>query len=342
MKKTMKGLVWYGANDMRYEDWPIPEVGPDDALIQVAYSGICGSEMSIIHGTNTHGAKPPKILGHEFSGTIAALGSNVKNYRIGDKVTAHPHAGCGGCYFCQRGQEGFCQNAFNFITSKDSGAFGEYTLVRAKNLYKLPDHMSLKTASLIEPISIAVHAFSLIRMQPGDSVIIQGGGTIGLCCLLIAKACGAGQIILSEPMASRLELARRFGADIVVNPLQDSLEDAARRVCKYGVDLNIEAAGNPKTCEAAIPLTKSGGTVLVVGVCPPDKLSAISFGDINKREIHIIGANWSPYSFDRTIEIMRRFNPDPLITHEFGLEQYQAALQTQEDKSAVKTTFKFV
>ena len=164
MSKTMKGLIWYGPNDLRYEDWPIPDVGSDDALIKVAYSGICGSEMSIVHGTNTHGAKPPKILGHEFAGTIAAVGANVKGYKPGDRVTAHPHAGCGGCYFCQRGQEGFCQNAFNFITSKDSGAFSEYTLVRAKNLYRIPDKMSLKTASLIEPVSIAVHAFSLINM----------------------------------------------------------------------------------------------------------------------------------------------------------------------------------
>ncbi len=341
MSEMMKGLVWYGPNDLRYEDWPIPEVGDNDALIKVAYSGICGSEMSIIHGTNTHGAKTPKILGHEFAGTIAAVGRNVKDYKVGDRVTAHPHASCGGCYFCQRGQEGFCQNAFNFITAKDSGAFSEYTLVRAKNLYKIPDGMSFKTASLIEPLSIAVHAFSLINMQPGDSVVIQGGGTIGLCCLLIAKACGAGNIILSEPVEGRLELAKKFGADVVINPMKNDLDGAVRKICKYGMDLTIEAAGNPKTCEASIPLTKSGGTVLVVGVAPPDKLSAVSFGDINKREIHIIGSNWSPYSFDRTIAIMRHFDPDPMITHEFPLSDFKAALQTQEDKSAVKTTFVF-
>ncbi|MCD8141467.1 MAG: zinc-binding dehydrogenase [Planctomycetaceae bacterium] len=243
--------------------------------------------------------------------------------------------------FLPAGSGGILQNPFNFITAKDSGAFSEYTLVKAKNLYRLPDGMSMKTASLIEPVSIAVHAFSLINMQPGDSVLIQGGGTIGLCCLLIARACGAGRIILSEPMTSRFELAKKFGADIVINPLTDSLEDAARSVCPYGIDLNIEAAGNPRTCEAAIPLTKSGGTVLVVGVCPPDKLSSVSFGDINKREIHIIGANWSPYSFDRTIEVMRRFDADPLVTHEFRLDQFTEAFQTQEDKSAVKTTFVF-
>jgi threonine dehydrogenase-like Zn-dependent dehydrogenase len=336
----MKALVWYGPNDLRYEDWPVPELAEDEILLKVAYSGICGSEMSIIHGVNTHGAIPPKVLGHEFSGTIAAKGEAMTQYQIGERVTAHPHAGCGECYYCKRAQEGFCLNPFNFLTSKDSGAFAEYTKVKAKTLYRIPDWMSFKTASLIEPISIAVHAASLIKFQPGDTVVILGGGTIGLTCLLIMKHYGAGTVILSDPVAKRREAAAQFGADITVDPMKEDLLEVIKRNSEgYGFDLCVEAAGNEKTCGQAISLVKKGGTVLVVGVAPPDKYTPISFCDVNKREIKIIGSNWSPYSFDRTISMMKNFDPDPIITHEFKLPEFKKALESQEDKSALKTTF---
>jgi len=336
----MKALVWYGTNDIRYEEWPVPELGDDDVLLKVGFCGICGSEMSIIHGINTHGAIPPKVLGHEFSGTIAAMGKSVKGYKIGERVTAHPHAGCGECYYCKRGQEGFCLNPFNFITSKESGAFSEFTKVKAKTLYRIPDWMSLKTASLVEPISIAVHALSLINFVPGDTVVILGGGTIGLACLLIMRSYGSGIIIVSDPVASRREAAKKFGADVVVDPIHENLEDIIKQQSDgFGFDLCIEAAGNEKTCGQAISLVKKSGTVLVVGVAPPDKLTPVSFCDINKREIKIVGSNWSPYSFDRTISIMKRFDPDPIITHQFRLDQIREALASQENKDALKTTF---
>ena len=336
----MKALVWYGPNDLRYEDWPVPELKDDEVLLKVSYSGICGSEMSIIHGINTHGAKAPKVLGHEFSGTITKMGKDVKGYSIGDRVTAHPHAGCGECYYCKRAQEGFCLNPFNFITSKDSGAFAEFTKVKAKSLYKIPDWMSLKTASLIEPISIALHAASLIQFQPGDTVVILGGGTIGLTCLMIMKQYGASTIILSDPVEVRREAAKKFGADIVGDPTTTDLVEVVKQNSEgFGFDLCIEAAGNDKTCAQAFSLVKKGATVLVVGVAPPDKLTPISFCDINKKEIKVIGSNWSPYSFDRTISIMKRFNPDPLITHEFKFQDWKKALESQENKTALKTTF---
>lgn len=336
----MKGIVWYGPNDVRYEDWPIPELEDDEVLLKVAFCGICGSEMSIIHGINTHGAKPPKILGHEFSGTIAEVGKGVKGFYKGDRVTAHPHAGCGKCYFCKRAQEGFCLNPFNFITSKDSGAFSEFTKVKEKTLYRIPEEMSLKTASLIEPLSIAVHAISLVYFYPGDTVAILGGGTIGLCCLALMKNYGAGTVILSEPIKTRWELAKKFGADIIIDPLEEDLYECIMDATNgFGVDLCIEAAGNDKTCEQSINLTKKGGTVLVVGVVPIDKKTPISFGDINKREISIIGSNWSPYSFDRTISILSKINIDPIITHLFPLSEYKKAFKTQETKEAIKTSF---
>ncbi len=338
----MNGLVWHGPNDLRYEEWPMPVLRDDEVMLKVAYSGICGSEMSIIHGVNTHGAQPPKVLGHEFSGVIAEVGKNVKDFHVGERVTAHPNAGCGECYYCKRAQEGFCLHPFNFITSKESGAFSEYTKVKAKTVYRIPDSMSLKTASLVEPLSIAVHAVSLIHFQPGDTVVILGGGTIGLNCLMVMAEYGASTIVVSDPVQMRRDMAKKMGAIIVVDPLKEDLKSIVMDATEgFGCDLCIEAVGNERTCEQALTLVKKGGTVLVVGVAPPNKLTPVSFMDINKLEIKIVGSNWSPYSFDRTINLMKRINPDALITHEYRLQDFKKAIESQEGKTALKTTFVF-
>ncbi len=338
----MKALVWYGPNDLRFEDWPEPKLQDDEVMLKVAYSGICGSEMSIIHGVNTHGAQPPKVLGHEFSGVIADMGKGVKNFKLGERVTTHPNASCGECYYCKRAQEGFCLRPFNFITSKESGAFSEYTKVKAKTLYRIPESMSLKTASLVEPISIAVHAASLVRFLPGDTVVILGGGTIGLACLLVMRHYGASTIIVSDPVQMRRDIAKKMGADIVVDPLKEDLQTVVRQNSEgFGFDMCIEAVGNEKTCEQAMTLIKKGGTVLFVGVPPPNKFTSVSFMEVNKNEYKLVGSNWSPYSFDRTINIMKTFDPDPLITHEFRLQDFRKAIESQEGKSALKTTFVF-
>ena len=207
----MKCLMWYGDNNVKYEERPVPEIKDDEILLKVAYAGICGSEMSIITGHFTHGIKPPQILGHEFSGTISRLGKNVKGFSVGENITAHPLAGCGECYFCKRAQEHFCLNPFTTITDERAGAFAEYTPIKAKTVFKLPDWMSLKTAALIEPMSIAVHAFSLIRHQPGDSVVILGGGAIGLCCLLVTTNYGSSTVILSDPLPGAAENRQGVG-----------------------------------------------------------------------------------------------------------------------------------
>ena len=145
MQKSMKALIWYGKDDIRFEDKEIPLIGDDEALIKIAYAGICGSDMHFLSGRyNEKFIRPPQVIGHEFSGTIAKIGKNVSGYKIGDRVTAHPFGGCGECYFCKRAQENFCLNPFNVLSQPRAGAFAEYTVVKAKQLYKLPENISLK------------------------------------------------------------------------------------------------------------------------------------------------------------------------------------------------------
>lgn len=336
----MKALVWYGKNDVRYEDKETPQIEDEEILIKIAYVGICGAEMHIIDGRvdpvaiNT--SPPPQVLGHEFSGTVAKIGKKVSGYKEGDKVTAHPWGSCGECYFCRRAQEHYCTNPFNLMTSPRGGAYAEYTVVKAKQVYKLPEEMSLKTAAFIEPVSIGVHAMDLSNIKTGYTVAILGGGTIGLACLQVAQHVGASFTILSDPVDSRLKIAKKLGADIVVNPTKESLKEIIMQATdSLGVDTCIEAAGVKFTCEETVSLTKNCGTIVIVGATL-EMMIEMSPYEVCMRELTIRGSHWSPYSFIRTIGLMRKLKIDPLITHVFPFSEIQKALEVQRSRIGVK------
>ncbi len=336
----MKALVWYGKDDLRYEDRDIPQIAHDEILMKIAYAGICGAEMHIFEGrvdpATLHTAPPPAVLGHEFSGTVAKIGKEVSGYREGDPITAHPWGSCGECYFCNQAQEHFCTNAFNVMTNPRAGAYAEYTAVRAKRVYRLPPDMSLKIAALTEPISIALHAIDLANVRPGYTVAVLGGGTIGLCCLQVAQRAGASLTIVSDPVESRLKVARELGADIVVNPTKGSLKEVLMQATdNLGVDSCIEAAGVKTTCTEAVSLTKNCGTAVIVGATL-DMNVDVDFFEMCGREITLRGSHWSPYSFTRAISLMKTMDLDRLVTHVFGFSEIQKALEVQRSQSGIK------
>lgn len=338
----MKVVVWYGKNDLRYEDKEIPQIEDDEVLLKVAYAGICGSDLHIIEGKLPEEMlSPPLVLGHEFSGTVAKVGKKVTEYKEGQEITAHPWVGCGECYFCKRAQENFCQNPFCVLHNERSGAFAEYMIVKAKQVYALPKGMSLKTAALIEPMSIAVHAMDLANIKTGYSVAVLGGGIIGLACLQVALRVGAGLMILSDPVEARLEIGKKLGADIVVNPLKQNLKEVVMEATNgLGVDTVLEAVGVQATLDAAIPITKNAGTVMVVGVAPQGMKWTVNPQEINMRELCIQGTMWSPYSFIRTIGLMDKLETDLLATHVFPLSEFEKALEVQRNREGIKILFK--
>jgi 2-desacetyl-2-hydroxyethyl bacteriochlorophyllide A dehydrogenase len=330
--------MWYGGDDLRYEDIPDPQISDDEVLIKIAYAGICGSEIHMLDGVIPKEViSPPAILGHEISGTVAKVGKNVTEYRVGDRVTAHPWVGCGGCYFCKRAQENFCQNPSCFLLDPRGGAFAEYTPVEAKQVYKIPDDMSLKLAALVEPVSIAVHTIDLSRIKPGFSVAVLGSGTIGLACLILAQRAGASLTIISDLADWKLEIARKYGADIAVNPDKEDLKKAVMDATGgMGVDSCIEAVGVKATYETSISIIKNGGQVLAVGVARPDFRWEISPFEVLFRQIAIQGVFWSPYSFPRTLSLISKLDVEPLVTHTFHFQEIQKALAVQRKGEGIK------
>lgn len=336
----MKALVWYGKNDVRYEDREVPQIEDDEILMRIAYAGICGAEMHIIEGRvdplEINAGPPPQVFGHEFSGTVAKIGKKVSGYQEGDRVTAHPWGSCGGCDWCKRGEEHYCTNAFNVMTNSRGGAYAEYTVVKAKQVYILPGGISLKAAALTEPISIAVHAIDLCNIKTGYSVAVLGGGVIGLACLQVAQHAGAGLTIVSDPLETRLKVARELGADVIVNPGKEDLREAVMQATgNLGVDVCIEAAGVKSTCEQVVSLLKNCGSAVIVGATLKMTTEMSAF-ELCMRELTVRGSHWSPYSFGRTIGLMRKLRTDPLITHVFPFSEIEKALEVQRSRKGIK------
>lgn len=209
----MKSAVFYGKHDMRVEESPMPKVGAEDVLIQVKACGICGTDVHIYEGDKGAAeVTPPTILGHEFSGVVAEVGSAVTNVKVGDRVCIDPNCYCGTCDFCRNGIAHYCTDMIGYGTTVNGG-FAEYCSVNQRQVYKLGDHTTFEQGAMTEPVACCLHGMDMCNIHPGSSVVIIGGGMIGLLMLQLARLAGAARTALLEPVASKREVAKKLGAD---------------------------------------------------------------------------------------------------------------------------------
>jgi 2-desacetyl-2-hydroxyethyl bacteriochlorophyllide A dehydrogenase len=337
-KSSMKCAVWLDKGEIGMEERPIPEVGEDEVLIEVAYSGLCASDLHIIEGDLPPSVlSPPRILGHEFSGTVAATGSQVKDFKEKDRVVAHPNGPCGECFFCRGGEENLCTNVFSVIRGPGQGSFADYIVVKAKQVYHLPETISLKDGALVEPTAVAVHCVDRAAIRPGETVVVMGGGTIGLLTMQIARLAGASLMILSEPVAFKRDVARETGADLVCDPTVEDLEAVVREATNgLGVDVCIEAAGAPSAIEQGFGLIRDRGRLVIVSWPPAESSININPFYIYRRELEIRGSFFSPYSFQRAINILPRLQLEPLVTHCLELNRIDEALEIIKTRKGIK------
>jgi len=264
----MKALIYEGPKQMVIREAETPVPAGDEALIRVAYSGICGSELSGYLGHNAL-RKPALIFGHEFSGTIAALGSRVSpafGLAEGMRVTANPLVTCGVCDKCKAGKQQLCRSR-KLLSAALPGSNAEYVKVPAAFVYPLPKEITLQQGALAEPAACAVRAAELAACKPGETVLIFGMGPIGLLILQAVKLYGVGRIIAVDTNPDRLALAKALGADGTVNPaVSDTAEEVGRLAGSRGVQAAIDAVGAAVTREACIRLTDAGGRVVFTGL----------------------------------------------------------------------------
>lgn len=299
----MKAAVYHGPGDLRVEEVPVRKLKDNEVKIQVKYCGICGTDIHIFHGDGgCCDVTPPLVPGHEFSGVVAEVGSKVKTVKVGDRVTGDPNDMCGECYFCKNGMQHFCKNNIGIGTTVDGG-FAEYVIMREKQVYKVSDDLSFIEAAMTEPISCCLHGIDLCNMKAGDTVLVIGGGPIGMIMMQLAKNAGASKVILSEPVEEKREQALKLGATKTIDPLHEDVEAVLAEYCE-NVNVVIECVGNVHTQADAVRFAGKGATIMYFGLAAPEESFPIRPDDIFKKELHITSSYINPYSFERAIQIL--------------------------------------
>lgn len=290
----MKAAVLYGQKDLRIEDIPAPVIDADEVLIHVKATGICGSDIPRVLGTAAH--YYPNVFGHEFSGEVADVGSNVSHVAIGDKVTVAPLKPCHECEDCLSGNHALCKN-YSFIGSREFGAWAEYVKAPKMNVVKLPDSCTYVQGAFIEPTTVALHGLFLMDFKPMTTVAITGMGTIGLLTLQCAKLMGAREITVFDIDDSRLEVAKSLGATHVVNTMTDDVQEKVKEISgNKGFEMVLETAGVPQTEMLCLEIAGPKAAVMFIGT--PHVAFTIEprqFEYINRKELMVRGS-WMSYS----------------------------------------------
>ena len=309
----MKAAVLKEVGVLEVQDVPEPETAPDQIKVKIAYSGICGTDPEIIEGRFVPPILPegPNIIGHEASGTIVEIGKDIQGtFKIGQKVAMNFRSACGACYYCNNRMEHFCERF-----TPNSGAMAEYAVYKENTVFPLPDGVPLDIGALLEPVSVAVHTMDIAQVKVGDGVIITGAGTIGLLLLQLAIRSGASKLLVSEPVAKKRKLAKELGADIVIDPINENLEEAANKLTdSRGFNVCLEASGKVNVAKQLIYLTQPCGTIVWCAVYPRDAEIGVPPFYMYQKELTIRSILVSPYSFHRAMYMLPKLNLKPLIT----------------------------
>lgn len=324
----MRAVVLDGTGKIDIADIPTPTPAENDVVIAPEAVGICGTDIHLASGDYPTGTFPV-VPGHEFAGTVTAVGTAVTAFAVGDRVSVDPNVNCGHCGECLAGATNLCEN-LSPIGVTVNGACAEYVAVPEKVVFKLPDGLDWATGALIEPLACVLHAFGRIGPLAGQRVLIYGAGSIGLLALAVAKARGAKRIEIIEPSPVRREAALEFGADSAGAPGTNSgVQD---------VDLVVEASGHPAAVSDAIGRLANRGTLLQMGVVSPTATIDFRPYDLFDREISIIGSQSLATSYpDAVTEIVTLDDlATRTVTHTFALEDYAAALDAAKSETARK------
>lgn len=326
----MKALVLHGIGDARVEEIPFTDPGPGEALIRVAFCGVCGSDLPRIFEKGTYSF--PRVCGHEFAGVVDRVGEGVVDFAPGDRVAVFPLLWCGNCPACEEGKYVQCLD-YDYVGSRRDGAFAEYVLAPAKNLVPVPDDVSLEAAAMTEPAAVALHALRRGGgAGPGEAVVIFGAGPIGILAAQWARILGASRVILFDILPEQIDLAKQMGFDLAYNSLEvEPLRTVEGLTNGRGANLAIEAAGVPQAMIQSLAVTARGGRVVLLGNPSKDvTLPASLLSQVLRREIQILGTWNSDFSVQGNrddwrdvVEAMHRglLQVEPLITHRVSIEK---------------------
>ena len=334
---TMKAIVYDAPRQFTYRDIETPKIQPDEILLRVDACGLCGTDLHVHEGE--FGPRFPLTPGHEFSGEIVELGSEVKGLKMGQRATASTTMPCGECFYCKRGDFLECEN-LGGIGVEVNGAFAEYIKLRSNLVFPI-DKLSFRQAVMIEPTACACHGMEVLAMKPGSNVLLMGAGPTGQVVGQLLKLNGASRLTVAAPAGPKLDLIARLAADDVVAVDRKDPEVHRRRLRELspnGFDYVVEATGSPQMLQDAMSLVRRRGTVLVYAVYPDHALTQIKPADIMRRELTIKGSFAQMNSFPRALDYLEsgKIKVDELVTHEVPLQDYGKALDLAWARQGIK------
>ena len=334
----MKSAVFYGKHDLRVEEHEMPKVGPKDVLIQVKACGVCGTDVHIYEGDKGAAeVTPPTILGHEFSGVIAEVGSEVTNYKAGDRVCIDPNYYCGACEPCRNGVVHYCEHMIGYGTTVNGG-FAEYCAVNERQVYKLGDNTSFEQGAMTEPVACCLHGMDMCEIRPGHQVVVIGGGMIGLLMLQLSSLAGAAKVALLEPVESKREVGKKLGADICIDPIHEDVKARLKEVGMTWVNTVIECVGRPSTIEQAIDIAGNKAVVMMFGLTKPDETISVKPFEIFRKELVLKASYINPYTQKRALDLIDsgRLDVSSMVYEVADLDELADILSNPELRAKVK------
>ena len=335
----MRAQVFYGPGDLRFEETPVPEPGPGEVVLRIEAALTCGTDVKTLRrGHPVMIPHVPTIFGHEFAGTVAAVGSGVTQARPGDRAVAANSAPCGACAACRRGQANLCDDLL-FV----NGAYAEYIALPprlvARNLVTVPLAAEAARVAFAEPVACCLRAIDAVGVGPGETVAILGHGPVGLLLGLLAQNGGA-RVVLAGKIGPRLDHARRLGFAACVDVTQVSDPVSAVRAAAGGdVRCVIEATGRPEAWEQAMAVAGKGASVVFFGGCAPDTSARLDTRRVHYEELVLRGVfHHTPALIRRAVALLAdgALDPTPLVTHEMGLGDVPRALDLMSRGEALK------
>lgn len=340
--EKMKAMVLTGAGTWEIQEVPVPKPGPEEVLCRIGGVAICGSDPEIIHG-GLAGTWPPSypfIAGHEWAGRVVALGNDVTDFKVGDRVAGEAHKGCGHCRNCLKGRYTLCLNYGKPETGHrhygftNNGAYAQYSVYHIKSITKLPDQVSYKEAAMCDTAGVALHGLELAGIEPGSTVAVLGPGPIGVMAMKLAKAMGAARVIVvGRP--PRLEKAKELGADEIVDFSGCDPVEAVRELTGgLGVSVALECSGAPGTLVQCIRMCQKGGKVVMLGVAKDGVTEAIPLKYTTHNEISILGSRANPNVSHKVIDLIagKRMDVKRMVTHTYPLDEIGEAFHTFENR----------
>ena len=337
---TMTAAVLYAVEDVRVETIPVPSIGPGDVLVRIGAALTCGTDAKVYRrGGHPTMIKPPAPFGHEFAGTIAAVGAEVEGFVVGDRVVAANSAPCDACRYCRMDRASLCDD-IQYI----NGAYAEYIAVPERivrrNLYHVPDDLPLKHAALVEPLACVLHGVAEAPPKEGETAVVNGAGPIGLFFVRAMVLRGA-RVIAVDPLDTRLQAAAALGAQESVVATGDTIE-AVRALTEdgEGADVVVDATGSEKVWEAALLMARKGGIINLFGGCAPGTSISVDTKLLHYSELTIKGVyHHTPAYVAEALRLLSDavMMPEVFVTAEFPLSQVDAALRRILDRKGVKS-----